>query len=325
MRLSSIAFLFFTIFTTTAHTQELKKEVRFTAHKFMPFYNLKKVKNTAIFQGNKQKKNYFEGWYFKFVAADGESIISIIPGLSLSENGEQQHAFIQLINGVTAETDYFTFDIDDFYFSKKELAIRIGKNYFSTKGVVLDIAQNGKSVKADLTISNTTDYSTGRLTKHSIMGWYRFVPFMECYHGVVSLTHQIGGQMQIGDIDHDFDGGKGYIEKDWGTSMPSAWIWLQTNHFTDTSSSLMLSVATVPFMNKEFDGFLGFFYHKGEVHRFATYKNSTLMLKVINDNTVKVTIKNRKYTFVIDAERRSTGMLQAPVAGNIGPQNTGKY
>ena len=97
--------------------QDLKKEQQFSSHKALPFYNLKKIKNTNIFQGNKQKKNYFEGWYFKMVSADESSIISIIPGISISEDRQEQHAFIQIINGVTATTEYFTYPIDEFYFS----------------------------------------------------------------------------------------------------------------------------------------------------------------------------------------------------------------
>ncbi|MCK7537696.1 MAG: tocopherol cyclase family protein [Marinilabiliales bacterium] len=29
----------------------------------------------------------------------------------------------------------------------------------------------------------------------------------------------------------DFSGGRGYIEKDWGHSFPSAYVWMQSNHF----------------------------------------------------------------------------------------------
>ena len=48
------------------------------------------------------------------------------------------------------------------------------------------------------------------------MGWYRFVPFMECFHGVVSLNHELEGDFLIENQVFSFDGGKGYIEKDWG-------------------------------------------------------------------------------------------------------------
>jgi hypothetical protein len=50
------------------------------------------------------------------------------------------------------------------------------------------------------------------------MGPYAFVPFMECYHGILSMDHKINGQLIIHDEIIDFTGGKGYMEKDWGQS-----------------------------------------------------------------------------------------------------------
>ena len=62
-----------------------------------------------MFQGNKKTKKYFEGWYFKMVSQDEVSILSVIPGISISEDGSTKHAFIQIINGKTAETEYINF------------------------------------------------------------------------------------------------------------------------------------------------------------------------------------------------------------------------
>jgi len=56
------------------------------------------------------------------------------------------------------------------------------------------------------------------LLSPGVMGWYAWVPFMECYHGVVSLDHTIEGILHV-DVDGtavDFGGGRGYTEKDWG-------------------------------------------------------------------------------------------------------------
>ena len=41
------------------------------------------------------------------------------------------------------------------------------------------------------------------------------------------------GSLEINGAEISFEGGKGYIEKDWGRSMPSDWIWIQSNHFED--------------------------------------------------------------------------------------------
>ena len=66
------------------------------------------------------------------------------------------------------------------------------------------------------------------------MGWYSFVPFMECKHGIVSVNHDLSGILNVNDEVLISDGGKGYIEKDWGTSFPEAWIWMQSNNFQKT-------------------------------------------------------------------------------------------
>ena len=84
----------------------MKNYYNFKDHEHKPGYDIRKLKDTAMFQGNRKRRKYFEGWYFKMVSADGAAILSVIPGISLSRNGEEQHAFIQLIDGKTANTFY---------------------------------------------------------------------------------------------------------------------------------------------------------------------------------------------------------------------------
>jgi hypothetical protein len=146
------------------------------------------------------------------------------------------------------------------------------------------------------------------------MGWYRFVPFMQCYHGVVSLTHDLKGSLKINESTLQFDNGKGYIEKDWGSSMPSSWIWLQSNYFSQ-NNSIMLSVADVPWLGKSFTGFLGFLYFDQKTYRFATYGRAKLDLQIIDENTFHVVIKDKKFTLILDAHKNTTGLLKAPVEG----------
>lgn len=295
--------------------QELRKGVRFVDHRCMPAYHLKKWSNTSLFQGNTKRKKYFEGWYFKMVARDGSSIMSVIPGISLSANGKEQHAFIQLIDGITAQTYYYSFPIEEFSFSKKEFAIRIGANYFSKDSLALAIDDQGQHVRGKIRMSKLVKYKSGSLINPGIMGWYRFVPRMECYHGVVSLTHDLTGKLSVNDKTFDFDQGKGYIEKDWGASMPSSWIWMQSNHFTNKDNSLMLSIATIPWLGKSFTGFLGFFYHNLQMVHFATYRSSKLHLETDSVKHLNIRIKNKRETLILQVVSNNTGLLKAPVSG----------
>jgi hypothetical protein len=293
----------------------LKKEIKFTHHKFIPFYNLKKIGNTSIFQGNNKKKKYFEGWYFKMVANDGLSILSVIPGIALSGDGRKEHAFIQIIDGITARTQYYSFPIEEFSFSQKEFAIRIADNYFSKDSIIIDIKDDNSIISGKITMTDQVKYKSDKLLNAGIMGWYRFVPFMECYHGVVSLTHNLNGKIYINNEVHNFKDGKGYIEKDWGSSMPSAWIWMQSNHFNENNSSFMLSIANIPWLRKSFTGFLGFFYHNGKIYHFATYLRTKLHVEINDSNLIKIIIEDRRYNIIIHAKSNNTGILKAPVEG----------
>lgn len=275
------------------------------------------MKNPELFQGNSKKKKYFEGWYFKMVAADGSAILSVIPGISISQDGKDKHAFIQVIDGKTAETFYYTFDINQFQFSKKRFAIRIDKNYFSEDKVILNIQNDRASFKGVIVMSNQVILTKKENKKIGIMGWYRFVPFMQCYHGVVSLNHGLNGTLKKDNKTYNFNKGKGYIEKDWGKSMPSAWIWMQSNSFKSSSASFMLSVANVPWVGNAFTGFLGFFHHDNITERFGTYSNAKLKVELRNSNSVKVTVSDKKYTYYIEINKTQSGLLKAPVEGSM--------
>ena len=284
-------------------------------------YELKKIFNPQWFQGNREDKKYFEGWYFKNVSADGNDSWSFIPGISINDG--DSHAFVQAINGQTGETFYFRFQADEFAFSDDKFEVWVGKNYFSSEKFFLDLNDGTHSFNAEVFFEDITEFPVS-ISRPGIMGWYRYVPFMECYHGVVSLDHGLRGYIKHNDRQIDFTGGLGYIEKDWGSSMPKAWIWMQSNHFEETGTSFMLSVARIPWIGSTFTGFLGFFLHDNELINFATYTGAEISELSYTESEVNITIKGSKYLIHIHgvkAQLHDTktehGGLKAPVLGNM--------
>ncbi len=93
-----------------------------------------KVFHPEIFQGHLNKKNYFEGWYFKYVSPSLSHTFAFIPGISL--NNEDPHAFIQVFisnrtsTKETLKTYYERFDINAFHFIQKHLKFKLGKISF---------------------------------------------------------------------------------------------------------------------------------------------------------------------------------------------------
>lgn len=303
--------------TAQSNIPVIQSEVQFVDYKSIPQYNRKKKKSSTLFQGNKQTHNYFEGWYYKMVASRGETILSVIPGIALSADGNDQHAFIQIINGITGKTSYHSYPIEDFSFGTERHQVKIQNNYFSTDKIVLNISDGDVQLFGEINMLNTTKYSDRKFGRRDIMGWYRKLPFLECYHGVVSLTHELEGKIELNGQVSDFTSGKGYIEKDWGSSMPSSWIWLQSNNFEASESSFMISIANVPLENKSFNGFLGFLYYDDKVYRFGTYTRSKMRLDIVDKNTIKINIQSRKEVIEIEAIRNQYGLLQAPDEGTM--------
>jgi len=152
-----------------------------------------KRENPFLFQGDLQRKGYFEGWYFKCISADRKHAIAVIPGMAVDPQGHK-HAFIQVINAVSGKTWYFHFPYDAFSSPNDHFAVRIGQNTFSSDNLTLDIASSEGTVRGQLIFSDIHHFPTGR---HSpgIMGPFTNIPFMECYHGVVSPSNAMNASL----------------------------------------------------------------------------------------------------------------------------------
>ncbi|MBW6497127.1 MAG: hypothetical protein K0B09_01930 [Bacteroidales bacterium] len=277
-------------------------------------YSFKKIWNPDWFQGNRQMKNYFEGWYFKSVSENGRHSMAFIPGISV--NGTDSHSFVQAINGKTGQTWYFRYPLEAFKYDAGGFSVAVGPNFFSKKGFELDLQNETGFFKGKLSFGETARFPVS-LRRPGIMGWYRYVPFMECYHGVVSLDHAVKGSIESTEGLFNFSNGRGYIEKDWGTSMPEAWIWMQTNHFSQAGTSFMLSIAKIPWIGSSFTGFLGFFLHQGQLFPFATYTGAKVATIEHTADELFIKIKSRKFSLEMTAEKGEKGRLKAPVSGNM--------
>lgn len=273
-----------------------------------------KILKPEIFQGSLQKKNYFEGWYFKHVTSDKNQVFAFIPGISLLEN--DRHAFIQVINGITQETHYITYPLNQFSWEKEKLMVKVGDSVFSEDYIDLNIQTPEINVAGKIFYRNRSRFP-GTLIQPGIMGWYSWVPFMECYHGVVSANHWLQGILRINSAEINFDNGKGYIEKDWGSSFPECWIWLQSNSFENKNASVFFSVAKIPWLGKFFMGFISFLFLNGKFYLFATYKGSKLVKTEKRPSGLEIELENSRNRLKINVKTGKAGELIAPVKGQM--------
>ena len=149
------------------------------------------------------------------------------------------------------------------------------------------------------------------------VSWDRFRLYsgMECYHGIVNMSHVISGSLTINGTPTDMAGGEGYIEKDWGKSFPQSWIWMQANHFETRGVSLMFSVARIPWLGRSFIGLISFLKTPNGFYRFATYNGGKIERLRIDADRITIRLKNAANTLEINATYTQGGILKAPKNG----------
>lgn len=273
------------------------------------FNRIRAVFNPERYHGWGIKRKYFEGWYYKIISANSEHSYAIIPGIAMDEKGQKQ-AFIQVLDGKKHTAQYHKFEFSDFNANPNKFEVNIGQSHFTNNFVKLNLPE----IKGELKFSNQFPWPKTLLSP-GIMGPYTFAPFMECYHGILSMSHSIEGKLHVSNIDVDFSNGKGYTEKDWGHSFPSAYFWLQSNHFKNPEIAFKASVAKIPWLKKSFVGYITGLVFNNELIRFTTYNGTKLLKSIADKNQIQLVFENKLYRLKVDAKRNKATELASPIGG----------
>lgn len=255
----------------------------------------------------------FEGWYYKLVDYNREAAIAIIPGFS---SAPPSQAFIQIFDGISGDFWYNKFSLNEFHYKKDKFEVIIEKNYFSSDKIKLDLNKQGQVVKGELIFKNQLPWPIKFLSPGA-MGPFAFLPRMECSHAVLSFDHEIYGNLTINGVEISFDHGKGNIEKDWGRSFPSGYVWMQSNHFSEQRISFMASIARIPYLGRSFTGFLAGFLYEDRLYLFSTYNRAKLKDLTINKNRVSFRLVKENQEIEIDAIQAKASQLKGPINGKM--------
>ncbi len=243
-------------------------------------------------------QEYFCGWYFK--CQSDKQTLAVIPAVHKSK--EKKSCSIQLI------TDEGAWNIDfpyhDFYKQKRSFHIQIAENYFGQNGMKLCLSTS------DCSAAEIVKFGTFSPIQYDIMGPFRYLPFMECRHSVLSMKHAVSGDLSINGVNYHFDKGIGYIEGDRGYSFPKEYAWTQCNF---DNGSLMLSVANIPFGFFHFTGVIAVVQWQGKEYRLATY----LGAKAVKIQNGEIVICQDHMVLRAKLIEKRTYPLLAPVSGTM--------
>jgi tocopherol cyclase len=273
-----------------------------------------KISDPMRFQGNIKRKHYFEGWYFNQVSSACRKTIALIPGISL--NPGDAHCFIQAIVSPPAQSYYFRFPVSSMKWSDNPFMLEIGDSRFGKTECIIRLSDETAEISGRVTFGPLTEISR-HWWMPGIMGYFSYIPFMECSHGIVSMDHTVDGQITCNGEQLIFNNDRGYIEKDWGTSFPSSYVWIQANHFPEAGDSFMLSIASVPFLRRSFKGLITNLIHQGKEYRLATYNGTKILGESRRPEGVEIELQKGRLGLHVSARIETSVGLKAPRLGRM--------
>lgn len=225
-------------------------------------------------------------------------------------------SFIQII---TKDYSYFlNFSFKDFSFSDSPFFIKIDSNSFSLDEINININDSFHrlTIKGSIHFSNHT-FIKNNFYAPNIMGPFSYFSSMECNHAILSMKSNISGSLHFNGNLINFNDGIAYIEKDWGTSFPSSYIWCQSNEFLAFPANFMLSVATIPLGSFNFTGIISDISFENKEYKFATYYGAKLKKYNVNNDSISVEIKQGNKILSVSSLSENSNFLLAPSKGKM--------
>lgn len=252
--------------------------------------------------GSTHRGPWFEGWYLKHQWQDGE--FAVIPAVHRGKRGDGE-ASIQVIT--RRETGLFLFPESAFTLWPNLFQLRVGDNWFSQDGIHLDLDNGTISLKGELRYGPFSPLAS------DIMGPFRHVPFLQCRHGILSMSHRVDGLLTLNGETAILSNGVGYIETDRGRSFPKRYLWTQCCWRERQHGSLMLSIAHIPMPVGGFTGCICEILFAGRSYRLATYRG--VKIKRWDENGAELCQGELRLT--ADLLEGSGRPLRAPVSGRM--------
>lgn len=254
----------------------------------------------CFFHAAGKRYPYFEGWYLKHQNA-GKTVI-FIPAVHADKNGKWS-ASLQIISG--QQVWEFQYPASMCKIDRTKFRVKMGENFFSEKGIFIKIETEHVSIHGKI------EYSSFSEIEGNVMGPFQYVPLMECNHGVISMSHQLNGNLVINNECIKFTNGVGYIESDWGCSFPEQYMWTQCNFGAAGKNGIMVSCARIPFLGMHFNGCIACIHYEGQEYRFGTYYGAKI--KAYGEG--KLILKQGKMLLCVERLDEHPLLLRAPKDG----------
>ena len=256
------------------------------------------------YHGAGKRGPYFEGWYLKHQTREGAAL-ALIPACHIDREGRRSASLQVVADG---EARWLAYPDAEFRAFGEMFCVRVGRSLFTRREMCLHIERD------ELSLHGTVRCGPFTPLRSDIMGPFRFLPALECAHGVLSMAHPLESSVTLNGKTLDFSGGVGYIETDRGRSFPDCYLWTQCVWQGDCPGSLMLSIATIPLAGLRFTGCICAVCCGGREYRLATYRGA----RVERWSAGGAAIRQGKYRLSAELLEGEACPLRAPAGGVMG-------
>ena len=277
---------------------------------------LQPIFNPDLYHGRVPMRRFFEGWYFKLVSSVSNRAFAFIPGIFWGSDETQHHAFLQVLDGHRRAYRYVRYPASSFSASKRApLSIRVGSgSEFDLSQIRIAVDEQDLNIQGTVRLRGLVPWPSSLLAPGS-MGRYNFLLGMQCYSQVSAMDVLLEGTLQVNGESIDFNGGRGYIEKNWGNAFPYSWIWVQANNFEKVPAAVSCSIGHIPLRFTSFRGFLMGVQYEDRFFEFTTMNRSQLRIEASQPD-VRLEVANKKHRLVLHTTSDPDSYIQC-----LGPRD----
>ena len=215
----------------------------------------------------KGEKIGFEDWYFRIIDEKGEYLISL--DIRITKKGRKLEGILQVERTTGTERIISTCSLDKIII--QEIVICIDGSQLGVDKMILNIDEPGLKIRGEIGLSHKVDLKQSFL-QPGLMGFYKWIPFLEFYQEVLSLQSVTVGRIEMNDETYSMDGGNCYIQKQWGEHFPNVWLWAQGNTFDKKRDlSIALGVARLKIFFNYYTAFAIPLHYDDHTEIFANY------------------------------------------------------
>ncbi|HHS13920.1 MAG TPA: hypothetical protein ENN03_09170 [bacterium] len=263
----------------------------------------------ARYHGKSKRPPFFERWYYKIVDRHQKERVAVIPGIL--KHSRESFAFIRIMDAVQGKTKTKSYPLHDCRAKSERFEMVVGASLFTDRLFSLNVS-GIHDIKGELMLRGIQPWPV-RWYSPGAMGPFAFLPFMPRYHAVLSMDHELEGNLILGGREIDFTGGRGYVDKEWGRAFPEAWIRMQSNHFETAGTSFCALLTKTLWMRRPFRSLIAALLHEGKWVPFTTYQGGSVTdLRIYNDYVIMV-LRQDSWDLEILAERSEDGGLMVPL------------